>query len=271
VDNEINDIKKIIIDEDKLRRIITCCCNKEVVWRHKSKPELCPHCENRYWDKPYTEFKLFTLQEKYLKTRDQKILGEMYKILKLYAKKLIVTMVKGKFYYKAEELEIKAHESACKLIFYYLEKPTFCIESSFGGYLNWPIRNVLYADKNEEGNDSLNCLIDNEKELDEFLPGLSEVARKKMIVNFEENLIDKHSQIVDRLYKIVYKISNKINKEYGISESLLFLVGLRNKIKGLSDNFMDSFYLYTGLETQKNIDKALFIIYKALKRYSIEN
>jgi hypothetical protein len=256
--------------DNKLRKVICAnpSCKQKIIFRHKHKPDHCPFCHEKFYSKPPIEYKLFKLQEKYLKIRDNKILDEMYIILKLYAKKLMIIMAGGKFHFKKEILEIKSHDAACKIIEYYLEKPEFYITNSFGGYLNWPIRNVLYGDKKEEENSSLNCMIDNENELDEYLSTISESARLKMQVNFDENLIDNGNQIMKELSKLIFDINKKINKNYSKQSALLYLIGLKNKIKGMNDNFMNSYYLYAGLDTQKNIDNSLFLMYKILKNYA---
>jgi ribosomal protein S27E len=240
-------------------------CGNLIIYKHKHRPIVCPFCEDEFFMKPKDEYTLFHLQKNYLINRDNKTLGKMYEILKLYAKKLIVKIVKNRYYFRKDELEMKAHDSANKIIDYYLTKPEFKIENSFGGYLNWPIKHVLYSSKQEESCDSLNCMIDNDNELEEYLPTISEETRSKMIVHFEENLIDNNSSILLELNKIIDKMMITINKNFSKKHAILFLIGLNHKFSGQANNFMDDFYLYSGLDVQSSIDKALFFIYKYLK------
>jgi len=260
-----NELKKEDQNEDKLKRLKCSACNELIIYKHKSKPLVCPFCQDEFWAKPNDEFTLFHLQKNYLVNRDNKTLGEMYIILKLYAKKLIVKTVKNRYFFKKDELEMKAHDSANKIITYYIEKPEFRIENSFGGYLNWPIKNVLFSNRQEESCDSLNCMIDNDNELEDYLPTISEETRSKMIVHFEENLIDNNSSVLSELNKIIEKMMTVINKNFSKKHAILFLIGLNHKFTGQSNNFMDNYYLYSGLDVQSSVDKALFFIYKYLK------
>jgi hypothetical protein len=267
MDQELRDIKNELKSEDKIKKIICSNCKTVTEYRHKSKPKECQSCGDVYWDKPRDEYNLFHLQDEYLKTRDTEILGKMYLILKLYAKKIIVGMVKNKYFFKVDQLDMKAHDSANKVVYYYLTKPEFRIDSSFGGYLRWPIRNVLYSDKIEEGNDSLNSMIDNENELMDYLPNLSSSLREKMNFSYdiEESLIEKNTYIINILSAVVEEMSIKIDKNYGKKYSLLTLIGIKNRIKKLSDSFMDKYYCYCGIDCQKYIEDSLFFLYTILK------
>lgn len=259
---ELEQVKKV---EKKKKKKACLSCGQIVEYIHKSRPKLCPFCQNDRWDKDRDEFKLFHLQDEYLKTKDNKILGQMYIILKEYAKKLIVKTVKGKYFFKKEDLEIKAHDSANKIIEYFLTKPSFKIENSFGGYMNWPVKNVLYADKRKEAHDSLNCLIDTENELEDYLPVISGEAKYKMIFEFEVDSIRNNTTIVPEIYKLIHNIENKISKNFSKSQSLLFLIGVRNKLKVKSDDFYTNFFSYCGVDVKKHVDTALFLVYKYIK------
>ncbi len=268
MNEEVEAIKKEIEDESKLKKIICSACGKLIKYKHKSRPNICPFCNDRFYNKAEEERKLFLLQEEYLQTKNKKTLGNMYIILKEYYKKLIVNMVKGKYFFDKNSLDIKAHDSACKVIEYYLEKPDFRILTSFGGYGKWPIRGTLYGNRKEDSHDSLNSMIDQDNELDEYLPHLSYSARQKMIVNFEENLVDNDNMIVEKILKFISEIKRKINKNFSKTDSLLFLIGLRNKINGMADNLMDDYFLFCGKEIEKHINDTLFLIYKLLKQNS---
>lgn len=259
------DLEKVKKIEKKKRNIKCSSCDSIVEYAHKSKPKNCPNCGSGYWDKDRDEFKLFVLQDEYIKTGDNKILGQMYLILKTYAKKIIVKTVKGKYFFKKEDLEIKAHDSANKIIEYYLTKPSFKIENSFGGYMNWPIKNVLYADWRKDSYDSLNCLIDAENELEDYLPVISEEVKQRMIFEFEIDSISNTTTIVDELSTLIKNIKNKISKNFSYFETVLFLVGMKNRLKIRSTDYLNNYYNLCGQEVKRHIDTALFVVYKYIK------
>jgi predicted RNA-binding Zn-ribbon protein involved in translation (DUF1610 family) len=267
MNKEINDIKIEINSEveNKIKKRRCTNCLFTVEYKHKSKPKECPKCGDVFWDRPEDEYKLSLLQIEYLKTRDNLILGQMYEIFKKYAKKIIIKMVKGKYFFRVDDLEMKAHDSANKMIEYYLEKPDFRIENSFGGYLSWPIRNVLYGDKKNDNHDSLNCMIDEENELGDYIPSLSEEVRRKTTIDFEYDYLSKNSSISQELLKIVIKINDKIKKNHGRACALKTLIGIKNKLKKCTAVFMDDYYSYVGIDVQNHINNSLFFIYKYLK------
>lgn len=248
------------------KSVVCSGCQKVIKYRHKHCPKVCPECNDAFWNKPESEYILFHLQEKYLKSRDKETLSKMYNVLKEYTKKLMIRTVKNKYFFKKDELEIKAHDAVVTIICYYLTKPEFKIENSFGGYMKiGPIKSILYAPKNEEDTDSLNILIDKENELEDIVINISEQSKLKMIVNFEEDLIDKSSTIIKEITKLTGRIQEKINKEYPKSTILYFLIGIKNRFKRLPEHFMDDFFLFCGIDVKNLIDKCMFVVYKYLK------
>lgn len=256
------------LKEEKLKEVICSGCHKPVRYQHKHTPLICPHCSDRYYSKPKDEYTLFYLQEEFLKDRKNETLTKMYTILKEYCKKLIIKSVKNKFYFVKEELEVKAHDATVIVIYYYLSKPEFKIENSFGGYLKiGPIKSVLYADKMEDDTDSLNILVDDENELEDFLINLSESSRRKMIVDFcEEDILDRSNTLTKELDKLIHKIQEKVNKQYSKFIVILMLIGIKNRFKKLPESFMMNFYEFSGEEVRMLVDKSMFVLYKYLKR-----
>lgn len=250
---------------NRLKKVKCSNCGEIIQYIHKNKPDVCPNCGNVYWNKPLDEFTLFTLQDEYLLTRDNKILTQMYTILKLYAKKLIVKMVKNKFYFSKIELDMKAHDSVNKMMLYYLEKPAFRVGSSFGGYLKWPIRGVLYGEKAED-NLSLNQLIGEDVEFGDCLPLESSSVQEKLQVEFESGFLDSQSKVTENIYNIVcQQIIPFLVKTFSSRLAFLTLVGISHKLSAKSESFMDSYYLYTGLEVQEYVNTSVAVVYKYLK------
>lgn len=127
-------------------------------WQVSPKANLtdsvCPHCgkgpKTRDWLKPPIEVALFKLQDEYLKTKSREVLGQMYLYLWQYAIGKIRKMAAGKINLTSEVIEEKAMDAATLFIEYYLKKPDFSISTSFGSYLAFQIRAVLYNQKEKE-------------------------------------------------------------------------------------------------------------------------
>jgi hypothetical protein len=264
--NELEEITEFL-NKDKRKKCICGNCKKEIYWQHKHRPDTCPHCGDQYFNKPEDERSLFVIQDEWLKTRDKEVLGKMYKILVPYVRKLIVQRVKGKYFFTVEELEIKTHDVCSDFIYYYLSVPEFKMLFSFGGYIKRSLLSVLFGDKEEERNhDSLNSMIDIDQELDDYLPQISLEAKYKMYSEFNSDNIDNNSEyIIKNLSEQINKIADTIQKNFSIKESLLFLVGIKNKLEGQTPEFMEDFYAYAGETVQTNLKKALLLIYRFLK------
>lgn len=165
-------------------------CGEDITYQRGEKPDECPFCGKERWLKPETETELFLLQKEYLEIRDNEILGKMYLILKSYASSIIKKIISGKFRYDFDWLEMKAHDATNSLLEYYLVKPNFKVNSSFGAYLQWKVKEVLYMYKDEEQHDSLNQHLkdNNHKEFEDlvYLNGYKSVFGKSIVESEEE-------------------------------------------------------------------------------------
>lgn len=115
---------------------------------------VCPNCgkgpKNRDWHKPPIEVALFQLQDKYLKSKDKNILGQMYMYFWQYAIGKIRKIAAGKINLTTEVIEEKGMDAATLFTEHYLKKPEFNIANSFGSYLDFQIRATLYNQKERE-------------------------------------------------------------------------------------------------------------------------
>lgn len=99
-------------------------------------------------EKPETEQCLFSLQERYLKTRDHRIWIKMFEVAFPYIKSLILKKKKEEERAKWEESdEIASKASTATFLFLsqYLKKPQFEVGASFAGMINGKILEVLYG------------------------------------------------------------------------------------------------------------------------------
>jgi DNA-directed RNA polymerase subunit RPC12/RpoP len=257
------------LQQNKNKKVICSNCKKIIKYVHKNKPLICPECGDKYWDKPYDEFTLFKLQEKYLNNReDNKALTEIYKISIKYAERIMVGMLRNKFHITRDDFHVKAHNAACKLILKYCESPEFFVEFSFGGFLKGPVLNELYGKQaKQNSNLSLNSIIDDDSGefMMDFLQSISNEAKERMSVEIETEVEDRESNVVELIMKRLNKINVLIRMNQSIKESINNSIGVYHKINGKTDNFMNDYYNDTGSLCKQNIEKSMYIIYKTLK------
>lgn len=247
---------------------ICAYCGVSISYRRGEKPDSCPGCGKERWLKPETETKLFLLQKKYLKTRDSYILGSMYLILKSYASSIIKKVVSGKFRYDFDWLAMKAHDATNRLLIYYLAKPNFKVEQSFGSYLQWKVKEVLYTNKNEENHDSLNQLLrdSNQKEFQDlvYLNGYKPVFGKT-ISDYEERM-EQEKYFIEDLMNLIERQLIKI-KLKSIHLSLITCVCLKILLDK-RNNALIVYYNKFGGCSKGLVDKIVNIINILIRRYT---
>lgn len=254
-----------------------CFCFKPVSYSKGEKSPTCPHCGKLDYIKPPTEYRLFELQHQYFELRKsdnidtQKIiLGDMYVLLQNYAKGKIKKIIKNQVHYDDDKLDEKATEVAELLIEYYLTKPSFKIESSFGGYIGWQIKSVLYnpKDRFRDSIQSLNEIVtDNGKERIE-LQSFSPIIENSMNYNYIQRL-HKSDDLIQGIQKIITHINCEIKDQYNSYMAMAVLIGIYISICKKSDNYKYSFYdKFGGIELRDLVDKSMMLILKFLRDHS---
>ena len=241
-------------------------CGKRIIFTKNTKPKKCSHCGKKEWVKPETEIKLFELQRQYLDTRDNNILGQMYIIIKDYTESIIKKIVSGKFKYDMNWLEEKAHDATNRLLEYYMNKPQFKVEKSFGGYLGWKIREVLYMDKEEEQHDSLNFTLekDDKKELQDlstlnhYQPLYKNGAQTDIIVREKKDLINGIEGIIN-------SILSKIKENFSPYLAMLVCIGIKIYIENKNKNYLNKYYSYYGHQVKQFVDNSMLLVFEFIK------
>lgn len=250
----------------KLYTVKCIICEKETKYRRKYRLKKCPHCHSSdpYWDKPKDEYILFHLQDKYLETKSKDVLGEIYSILLVYTKKIINNyLLKGKKWLSKSELYQKAHDSVCKIIEYYMEKPEFKIDNSFAGYVLMVSKYFLFSKRKEDENDSLNHIIDDNKENQENVHNNSRSLQDIIDFDYEKIFKEDMSEILlEKINYIFNKTIDKISKKSKL-ESLYTIIGLYHYIS--NSKFINEYYEYFGNNIKNYVDNIMYIVYNTIK------
>lgn len=267
--------KKIIKgkSKDENGRVVyesTCAlCGKVVSYIHGEKPELCPYCNQEDYIKPKTETRLFRLQDQWLDTRDKEVLGSMYLIMVEYAQSLIKKSLPPTFIYHYDKVDEKASDAANLIIDYYLSKPHFKIEKSFGGYINTKIREVLWnkKDQEEDNHESIYQVVSDDVDK-EILEVTDVLGLNSLFGNFEEYVQRERDKdyMLQGLKSIVKSISERIKNDHGNYYQIITLVGINYFIRNQSD--MIKFYdIYKDEKVKQLIDKSMLIVYEFIKEH----
>lgn len=252
----------------------TCAyCGKTVEYYHSEKPEYCPYCGSYNYIKPQTETKLFLLQKSYFEHgRDKDILGKMYLILREYAKSMIKTELKRNQMtrYTYDDIDMKASDAATLLLEYYLTKPAFKIEQSFGGYLDNKVKQALYNKKEqrEEIHTSYNSLLTDSDGHSEEIGEMKEKLNFKYIFGDEEEYrkrVLSEKELINGIHKIVTTIAETVTKNYNKKDSLLLLIGMYVRLQHTNNSIMDNYYRYFGSIYKEFIDSSLLLLYQFIK------
>lgn len=258
--------------KEKKKKIKKCVmCKKHVVWEWGRKPSNCPYCTAIKWDKPHDEARLFNLQEKYLKSRNKDVLGEMFIYLKEYARRIILKNLVGHVRYDEITIEEKATDTANKLVEYFLEKPSFHIFESWGYYLDRIAKQNMFAKK-------LQRIDQNELSIEQFQEDHSE----------NKNAYDSvESEYVTTDYQFESNIVNNISKDYIIDELMeyiqtIFYVLLKtgrsysdvyrvfslfsHTLAGKAKRFENKYFNLYGQEYQEDYEKMRMQIYEFLSK-----
>lgn len=249
-------------EEKKLHYKKCGYCEKMISWEHGSCPDNCPKCNAIQWRKPRDECLLFNLQEDYLKTKDEKILGKMYLIMYQYAQKIILKQLPYK--YDESKLEEKTEDAVTTIIKYYLLKPNYKILHSFGGMLFGPTRQELFKKKQQD--------IDNyEMSYDNFISDSDDKSTFKDKISsdilhdddkYTRDLINIHNReyLVKELSRFINEIYRKISTFHGIEKGVLSLILLHHFLNGEKEEFFDNFYLTYGTDLKDLIEKEKLIL-----------
>jgi len=244
----------------------TCVyCSNQITYLHKNKPTNCPHCKERDWSKPATETDLFLLQRDFLRTRDNKYLGEMFLILRSYAASLIKKLVSGNLYNNETWIDEKSSDAANLMIDYYLEKKDFRIKDSFAGYLRWKVREALYSTKKEDFI-SLQEYIkssDTKERIDTpVTAGFKSAFGTDLIYKEEEHNI---RSFLDGIFFIINRCITVIREVHSPLIAIQVLIGLKGKIDKKNDVFFTRFYTESDYKVKEFVEKIELLMYQYCK------
>jgi len=109
----------------------------------KSLNYICPSCHKEYCILPHTESELRVLQDKFLIDRSDKNISDLYSLIKVYSRSLILKNFTNAIN-EPEEIDYHAHSSTLKVIEQYYNRKDFKIEISFAGYILLKIKESIY-------------------------------------------------------------------------------------------------------------------------------
>ena len=243
---------------EKKQHIKKCgVCTKQVKWEHGSKPETCPYCSAIRWDKPHDEAVLFNIQKKYLETKDQKYLGQMYTHMLPYATRIINKMLGANVHIDEERLQDRIEDTVTYFISYFLKRPDYYITESFGFQLLKAAQQQLYR-KKQKDIDMREISYDTpikEGEENSFKDKITEDSLEDGN-KYSHDLVNisNRSYILKEVSSFIDKVYATIAKNRGIDEAIIALVLLHHYLSKKKDYFFDDFYSHFGTQYKDSFE-----------------
>lgn len=166
-------------------------------------------------DKPKTEVLLLQKQSQYLQTRDQSIWKEMFGICWNYIRSLILQKQRGKGFVEPEIINDQTTSATLSFMSQYLTRPDFEVGASFAGMMQWKIVEVLYKNKEKNGNPiSLDMQVSTEGK-----------ATLEDLIAADENTIFNPEEYITKtsVNEIIEEILKELDEELEKEENSLYL------------------------------------------------
>lgn len=248
--------------ESKIRERKCQHCGEIVRYSYGETPQECPFCGSPYWNRPREEYKLFMIQDDYIASGyDRSKLSPMYEILVFYAENIIKRAIKGRVLFAPELLNEKAQDIALNFFESYFKKEHYVVNSSFGGILSKIALGVLYSPKVKATDDllSLDFELDERRRMGDTTTKFMEDGPEKDRLNEDvyETYDRKNPQeALIPVMNIIQEEKDHIREDFSLSESFLYLVGIRlflSKTQG-HKNLLNDFYDYYGDSVKQDIE-----------------
>jgi hypothetical protein len=176
-------------------------------------------------EKPPTEKELIRLQNDWLvNDRSQETLDPFFMTMTAYARSLTLKINKGRVYLAPSRVLEIAYDSVLKVFDRYKKDPDFKVESSFAGWVKYPILEQLYGSKQRKLDKivSLNSMIsyDNESEL-------IDIQEKLKFASISSSDYGRDSKNdLQEIISIIMSVFNEMKSELSYRLQILFKVGL---------------------------------------------
>lgn len=267
--------KQIDLENEK-----TCSyCFELVSFDVGKKPVECPYCGKRGWKKPKTERYCFYYQKLYFHYRElddkfkaDKYLSQLHKLLSEYAEGMIKAKINGVKKFNFDDLKEKSNDVAFLVIQEYLKKPEFSIETSFGGFMNFKIRQVLYSKEQQFQDDllSLNYVVESDKEMIDML----ETIEHEQIYNQDFGAeyfieLEREKELVDSVWSIIDGVSQELTFRYGGNIAINYKLAMKSFVDGKGRIHIDNFCtMHEGLELKVIVDDSIDAVRELLLNYN---
>jgi hypothetical protein len=229
-------------------------------WQKQKLP--CLKCGEIYCTLPKSERELRKIQTQYLITRSNKDLSKMYLILRDYAESIIKKRFVNTPYFQTNLLKDYAHDSATYVLEQFQINKDFKINISFGKYLFFKIRQVLFGKQNYTvGDESLDYQYDDGNYIE------YEDNNYMLLEEIEDK--DNKRSLCNYLTDIIFNIEHWCSCK---KENYIRLLNVHNYLYH-GEKLPEKFYsLYKREQNQKGFDQYLgsFLFMKTIDILRLE-
>jgi len=236
----------------------------------------CPHCSEKYFNKPEIEMKLFHLQDDFLETGSSEILGNFLVLYQKVAQNVIHSKLRssGKYetYAEIEDMSMFCVEKMMKKLKKAQENPECRVISSFIGWTQQSALYPLYNDKKKERNQtevlfSTSTTDSNSGDREQTIEGMLADQHNDQFHctdDFFVREIEKE-EVVLTILNILRFAFNKAVKEEGLTYAIKIRCLIKHFLNSGHPKFFASVWTRSPYRMKLQYEEMLGIVFQQLK------
>ena len=210
-------------------------------------------------EKPPTEKELVRLQNDWLNSgRTQETLDPFFTTMTSYARSLALKINRGRVYLAPSRVMEIAYDSTLKVFDRYDKDPDFKVESSFAGWIKYPILEQLYGSKQKKLDKivSLNSMISYDNEME-----LIDIQEKLKFTSISSSDYEKNSKNdLDEIIQTIMSVFTEMKTELPYRLQMLFKIGLLLWIRRPKSRFAIPRFAKAFLSEQEEMLFEIFVL-----------
>ena len=210
-------------------------------------------------EKPPTEKELIRLQNEWIEGgRTQEKLDPFFTTMTAYARSLALKINKGKVYLAPSRVMEIAYDSTLKVFDRYDKDPEFKVETSFAGWIKYPILEQLYGSKQRKLDRivSLNTMISYDNEME-----LIDIQEKLKFTSISSSDYEKNStNDLNEIIQTIMSVFNEMKTELPYRLQMLFKIGLLLWMRRPKSRFSIPRFIKTFFSEQEEMLFEIFML-----------
>jgi len=158
----------------------------------------------------------------------------------------------------------KAHDATMLLIDCYQMRFGFQINSSFGAYMNFPIKNVLYKRYTKDPTESMDAYFNENEISEDTVTSLSSDMYNTHVYDIDDEFEKRDKSVMLSLASFFQKIISHSSENFGTSLTVKIQLAILIRMRD-GTNKLDDFYVIYGSDLKKIVDRTFKLLYIVIK------